>query len=199
MGRPPLDSIWRERTRIVAATSSVSQKEIVRRLERQATQEGRTDAPSLRTVRRYLHGFAGLSAAEHEQYAYFHWPESMESRALPWEASRAALDLLVQWQSAGRGRPLLAVVAAYLQVLQALPREWDLAHDADREPVRLQMAALLAAVRLTGGKSYAANLREIERSLALSGDAGGAGTELTIRIPNDVVPLFETLTSVPLT
>lgn len=51
--------------------------------------------PAARTIARYRQTFRELPEQEKLLYAEFAWPESMEAGALPWEASRAAMDLLV--------------------------------------------------------------------------------------------------------
>jgi hypothetical protein len=47
--------------------------------------------PSTRTVQRIKED---LAPEELQEYERFHWPQSMESGALPWAAGRAALELL---------------------------------------------------------------------------------------------------------
>jgi hypothetical protein len=65
-------------------------KERVERLRRSGAQVS-TDYPSPRTIQRIKDD---LPREELREYERFHWPQSMESGALPWAAGRAALELL---------------------------------------------------------------------------------------------------------
>ena len=56
---------------------------------------GRSDYPALRTVNQYHKKYRLLPERQQVEYRTFHWPESMERGNLPWEASEAALELLL--------------------------------------------------------------------------------------------------------
>ncbi len=139
---------------------------------------------SERTIRRWLEEFDNKKSPEfRDQYRQFHWPESMESGLLPWEASRAGLDLLGEYQERGWHRPLLAVVLAYWGLRNALPLEQDDGYD--REPVRWEIAHILAAVQLVPSRRKTENLREIEMFLA------GRKRDFQIKAPKGVERIFQ--------
>ncbi len=151
-----------------------------RKIADQLTPEG---VASERTIRRWLEEFDKKKSPEfRDQFRQFYWPESMEKGLLPWEASRAGLDLLCEYQKRGWYRPLLAVVRAYSDVLNALPFERDDGHD--REPVRWAIAHILAAVQLVPSRRKGESLREIETFLA------SRKTDLQIKVPKDVERIF---------
>ena len=138
---------------------------------------------SERTVRRWLEEFDKKSPEFRDQYRQFHWPESMEIGLLPWEASRAGLDLLGEYQERGWHRPLIAVVRAYWGLQNALPFERDDGYD--REPVRWEIAHILAAVQLVPSRRKTENLREIEMFLA------GRKKDFQIKAPEGVERIFQ--------
>ena len=78
------------------AAESSSAAEVARKFAQLAAGEGWQGIPSERTVRRRALGFQKRLArlGTQAQNRRFSWPESMMSVTLPWEASRAALDLL---------------------------------------------------------------------------------------------------------
>src|SRR6266487_7027562 len=97
-GRPPTDAYWVERIRILAANNPrISYTAIARELEA----EGGSGAPSPRTVERFAKKFRSLPPQQQADYRYFSWPETMEQGLLPWEASRAALELAEHFRDHG--------------------------------------------------------------------------------------------------
>lgn len=80
---------------------------IARRIKEEAERAGRGDYPSERTIRRLYDEHMEKPEAVRRGAGAFHWPESMQSGLLPWEASHAALELLRLRQMEGRGRPLI--------------------------------------------------------------------------------------------
>jgi hypothetical protein len=93
--------------------------------ERVAIQTGRratNAAPSSATVLRLYREFKAFPPEEQREYGLFAWPDSMENGALPWEASRAALDLLAyRLSSRYLGRPTVRQVLWYWRLRQASP------------------------------------------------------------------------------
>src|SRR5262245_7989081 len=61
-----------------------------------------------RTIRTYLKLHAKLTDSERVAYRPVRWPESMLSGALPWESSRAILDLVHHCNQHGWPRPTIA-------------------------------------------------------------------------------------------
>lgn len=89
--RPPINHEWVDRIYELCARDSRTTVDCIR--ASLTPIDGKL--PAARTIARYREMFRELPEQERLLYAEFAWPESMESGALPWEASRAALDLLV--------------------------------------------------------------------------------------------------------
>lgn len=79
------------------------------------------DAPSQRTIARYQAEIRSEPPERQAPYRYFHWPESMESGDVPWEAAPAALELLRGYLSTLRIRPSVALVRWFWRVSLAVP------------------------------------------------------------------------------
>ena len=95
MPRPKTDQKWRDAIRILAANEpALSSRAIQTRLEGMAAKQGRVDWPSGRTIRRILKDFQGLPQEQRTEYRHLAWPRVAEQGAMPWEASRAVLELL---------------------------------------------------------------------------------------------------------
>ena len=85
--------------------------------------------PSVRSIARIrINEWQPQSATEKASYGLFHWPESMESWALPWEASTAALELLnalkdtdLQGPEIISGRPSIRLASAFWHITVAIP------------------------------------------------------------------------------
>jgi hypothetical protein len=122
------------------AAESTSAAEVARTFAQLAAGEGWQDIPSERTVRRRALEFQkrlprlGTPA----QNWRFSWPDSMLSVTLPWEASRAALDLLKYRDEHGLDLPTNREAKFFWHIRQASPTIDD-AHASTR-------AALLAVV-----------------------------------------------------
>ena len=80
-----------------------------------------TPAPSDRAIRRIMSEFKAAPAQDRLPYRIFSWPQSMELGALPWEASRAALDLLKLRNDERLGPPLIREALWFWHVTQAAP------------------------------------------------------------------------------
>src|SRR5579859_4416436 len=70
-----------------------------------AEENGWHDIPAERTVKRRVESLHQLSREDLELHARFRWPQSMLTGVVPWEASRAALDLLRVRDEMGYRRP----------------------------------------------------------------------------------------------
>ena len=80
-----------------------------------------TPVPSDRAIRRIMAEFKAAPEEERLPYQVFAWPQAMESGALPWEASRAVLDLVRFRIEAGYGPPLIGEAQWFWRVTLAIP------------------------------------------------------------------------------
>jgi len=92
MARRRIGAHWLARIAVLAENENLSAEAIGRRLLIEATPDDRP--PVGRTIQRYLREHRARPLEEKLSFRYFSWPESMESGALPWEASKTALELL---------------------------------------------------------------------------------------------------------
>ena len=93
-----------------------------------------TPVPSDRAIRRIMAEFKAASEEERLPYQVFTWPGSMESGALPWEASRAVLDLLRLRTEKRFGPPLVREAQWFWRITLAIPdAPIDERHDAALE------------------------------------------------------------------
>ena len=176
MARPGVHAFWVDKIRVMVANEpGMSGVEVRRRLLNRQLVKGEptppTPVPSDRAIRRIMERFKELPRAEQQPYTVFSWPESMELGALPWEASRAALDLLRLRTDKRFGPPLIREALWFWHVTQAAP-------DAELG-IRRDLAAYLAMQKMqkmqdvtsTGTSSSAS-----PRSLQLSPAPTVAGT-----------------------
>ena len=124
------------------AAEATSAAEAARDFAHLAAQRGWRDTPSERTVRRRAVDFRkrALRTGSFGQDRFFSWPESMMSRGVPWEASRAALDLIRYRSERGLAVPTNREAKFFWHVRQASP-----GIDVARAST---LAALLAVVEL---------------------------------------------------
>src|SRR5207244_3214125 len=101
---------------LVANDPSLSGAQIRRKLVEANFKDARV--PSDRAIRRIVTEFP---PEERQPYKFFSWPTSMESGALPWEASRACLDLLRYLNEQGRKPPLNSLAQAFWYITLAAP------------------------------------------------------------------------------
>jgi hypothetical protein len=102
-----------------------------------ATEWGRNDYPKLRTIQKYRQAYRASEPEVKAQYRLFQWPESMIQGDLPWEASRASLELRAFLDVLGiRTSPPLSLVKWFWRVTLADPQA--------RIDLRLSAAAGLA-------------------------------------------------------
>ena len=135
---------------------------ILQRLKEVAKKEGLgDDYPSQRTIGRIKDG---MTPEDLKTYASFRWPESLEERALPWEASGAGLELLMLLDTNGiRERPPVRLVKWYWRVREACPDatlalSFDIAYglmlrDDRKEPMDRGTEWLLAYHQILKGRS----------------------------------------------
>ena len=108
--------------------------------------QGIGDPPSTATVRRILvRRWDGMTDEDRTMYRRFHWPQSMERGALPWDASAAALELLGLRHLWAHGRPSIRLVRWYWRVAQAAPGLPPFTGTEPDMPGHFQIAAHLAA------------------------------------------------------
>jgi hypothetical protein len=122
------------------AGESTSAAEVARRFMQLVAGQPWRDVPSERTVRRRALEFQKRLArlGTQAQNRRFSWPESMLSGTVPWEASRAALDLLKYRDEHSRDLPTNREARFFWRIRQASP-----ALDDGRAST---LAALLAVV-----------------------------------------------------
>ncbi len=102
MGRPPLakcwvDAILQERLEDPEIKAPTIANKLSRYLEAGSltlTPDAQKTVPDERTIRKELKKLPRLELAETDALSRCKWPESFLKGLLPWEASRAALDLL---------------------------------------------------------------------------------------------------------
>jgi hypothetical protein len=126
MARPGVHPFWREQiynelAEDPALSGAAIRRKFVRLKGDLIKETPPTDPPSDRAIRRIKKQFEALAPAERRPYERFSWPESMESGALPWEASRAALDLLRYRYATMPTPPRINEVKRFWQVTQAIP------------------------------------------------------------------------------
>src|SRR5262249_46541831 len=122
-------------------------------LERVKVNDAPGPVPSARAIRRVKTEFESLKAEDMERYKRFLWPESMQRGILPWESSRAALDLLRYYRDRGMHAPLIEEVQTLWHVTLAAP---DMSLD-DRVRIAAQLLASVGRPK---------NFRIIETALA---------------------------------
>lgn len=119
--RQPLDDYWVQKMNSLFENApDLVDREIADRMKAEGG-EGRTDYPAIRTVAKYRAAYNNKSAHEKVGYRTFHWPESMERRDLPWEASAACLELLGLSLDSPYGRPSIRVGRWYWRLSLAAP------------------------------------------------------------------------------
>jgi len=125
-GRPRTDPRYVRRVGELAE-EGLKPPAITRTIEEEAKQATppRDDYPAERTVRRLYEAHRALDPSEQREYGLFHWPQSMVSGSLPWEAGEAALELLrfriEQHRSSRRKPPTIREARWFWRVRQAAP------------------------------------------------------------------------------
>ena len=139
MANVRIPNYWREKVKyILGENDRMPVKQIRPRLEAHAEElrengdaEAKAlskDVPSARTINRIRDEWKEIDPSERVQYQRFYWPESMQGGALPWEASTAALELLMFLDCNGvRTRPPIRLVKWYWIVTRA---SCDMSRDA---------------------------------------------------------------------
>ncbi len=115
MARPRIDAELQRVIKSLAAGGN-TRKKIHLAVTAKAKEMG-MPAPSMESVKRY----SKLTEDEKKEYAVFRWPGAMEVDSLPWEATRAALDLVKHCHRWGLGRPTVRQVKWYWRVCLATP------------------------------------------------------------------------------
>ena len=134
MARPRTAQFWREviKTKF-AQNGKISVSQIHREIVEQAREledsgdsqlhELSKEVPSLRTIARIKSDdWNQLSDEQKSEYGEFHWPETMERKDLPWEASASALELLYYLdENMLKGRPPVRFVRWFWRASLAAP------------------------------------------------------------------------------
>jgi len=120
MPRPRTGPLWVERIETLTEEGE-SVASIFRTLKQEAEQDGRNDYPGERTVRRIAEAHRRKPEHVRREAALFRWPRTMLAGTLPWEASRAALNLLRIYDQEGWGRPTVKTVRWFWRVSMAAP------------------------------------------------------------------------------
>lgn len=151
MARPRIDDFWIDQIRVLVANDAgLSGAKIRRELQKS---KGPGQVPSARAIRRVKEEFLAGQTKQQVRYQRLTWPEAMESEALPWEASHAALELLHYYRDAGLPNPLVRECLWFWRVTLAAPA----LSIADRQ----RFALYLVADEMSGG----INRRKIETAL----------------------------------
>lgn len=127
MPKPSIHIYWKDLIRHEAVNSDASADVIAASLKEQvetARKLGVIDPPpSHRTVSRYTKEFRSGYNAETSLYREFHYPNCMgdKDHSVPWEASRAALDLLAHIRAGKLARPPVILVQHFWRATLATP------------------------------------------------------------------------------
>ena len=116
MPQRPIEEYWKNKVKehLTASEGAWGNRKIYRLLEAEGehlsnNQDPKyvylaTRYPSERSIARIRAEWILESPTKRASYGLFYWPASMESLALPWEASSAALELLGVLHQSGRSR-----------------------------------------------------------------------------------------------
>lgn len=104
MPRPKTNAWYAVRVAALAEEGHKPPK-IAEFLAEQARAAGRNDSPSERTVRRLFDEHNALPEHVRIEQGLLRWPESFAAGRLPWDAARAALELLRFRDQAGFAQP----------------------------------------------------------------------------------------------
>ncbi len=118
MARPRIHEYWIDKICTLAANRPDLSGAGIHRLLEEHSNKAPTSVPNARTVGEIKRR---LTPAEAKAYRYFTWPQTMLEGELPWEASRAALDLLRYRQDKENPLPLVWEVKWFWRVTLASP------------------------------------------------------------------------------
>lgn len=118
MVRPKLDPWWTDFARgLFENEPRLNDRQVAERCEQEMAKTERPNPPAQRTVTKWRHQWKSANPEVRMAYRLFHWPQSMVHGLLPWEASRAALEML----RVADNRPSIAAVLWFWRVTQAVP------------------------------------------------------------------------------
>lgn len=172
MGRAPIIQYWVDAVRVLVLNEDPipSAPVIHSRLSEWASETERTDKPpSVRKIVDLVNEAKGLADSKARPYRLFRWPESMESGALPWEASSVCLELLSYYEQHGHGRPPVRLARWYWYVSQIIEEDAGSASSSWMvEPpfYRVMAASRLAALEALGPFAPQDEIRALEHWLA---------------------------------
>lgn len=125
MPRPTTHPYWIDRVRWWATNyPKIGALEIADALRKPQSLEDAKNAgviaepPSSRTVGRYR---SELTPDLARPYREFCWPDAMDEGLIPWEASRACLDLVAHLKAQGEPPPEVWVMERFWRITQAAP------------------------------------------------------------------------------
>ncbi|MSQ14884.1 MAG: hypothetical protein EXR50_03370 [Dehalococcoidia bacterium] len=122
--------------------------------------------PSPRSISRIIKEHQQKPEAQRIQHRLFSWPQSMGTPDLPWEASRAMLELLGLLSQSGHNRPLNRNAKWYWRISQALP--------AAPPIVRYHLAAEMAFMEVAGVLAHRQFTEPVEKYLVTRGSPTAA-------------------------
>ncbi len=113
-----VESIWGLLENDPRATAG----KILHTLGRWAERQGiKIALPSERSIARIKRGYVGKDPEERRLYRWVSWPEDMLSGELPWESSRAVLDLLSYFRECGYQKPTIQNTLWFWRITLAAP------------------------------------------------------------------------------
>ncbi|MBI4491736.1 MAG: hypothetical protein HY690_02970 [Chloroflexi bacterium] len=147
MPQKPIAQDWRDQVYTLCGSGRKrSVVEMFQLLEAEGIRLGRNDYPSKRSLNRIRDDFHRLPEPQQREYGQVRWPDSFGRGDLPWEAGRAALDLLRFHDEQGLDRPTVRHVRWFWRVGMAAPGIPT--QDADRLSEHLATAEFLAVANL---------------------------------------------------
>jgi hypothetical protein len=183
--RPPLDAFWVSWLgRTFAQNPELNPGEVAKYAKEWAEEHGRNDPPARATVYKYHNAYSSLPESARQAYRQFVWPDSMAQGLIPWEASRAALDLLKWTNQHELPPPTVGIVSWFWRVAMALP-EASLT-------LRLRVALTLAT-HVEGDRPIPAELSEWITNNTVPADyryriiTGGAAASWAVELSSKMV------------
>jgi len=129
LARPRINDFWIDRIELTRANdhtrslSAVKIRDVIKRFQSSAP----TELPSDRAIRRVIQEFDEKKDSEKLSQRYFSWPSSMDIGAVPWEGSRACLDLLAEFTKRGKQPPTNLLAERFWRVTQATSLDLEIA------------------------------------------------------------------------
>ena len=120
--RPKLDPFWVGWMGLYFANRpDLTPADISELAKAKAPEVGWSSPPARATSYKYFDAYQYLPEHIRVGYKYFSWPEAMIDGSLPWEATRAALDLLAWTEEHELSPPTTAIAKWFWRATLALP------------------------------------------------------------------------------